>query len=100
MGKGTRRNHTFIFKSKVTLAAMSGEKTLAELSQQFEVYPSQITDWKRQMNERAAEIFGKRSESSSLVDVKAMHTKIGKLTLENDFLESALNKAGLLSAKK
>lgn len=100
MGKGTRRKHTAIFKAKVALAAMAGEKTLAELSQQFEVHPSQITDWKRQLNERASEIFGKNSESSPPVDVKAMHAKIGQLTLENDFLESALNKAGLLSAKK
>ena len=76
------------------------EKTLADLSLQFEVHPSQITDWKRQLSERAGEVFGKSSESSPPVDVQAMHAKIGQLTLENDFLESALTKAGLLSAKR
>lgn len=100
MGKGTRRKHSATFKAKVALAALAGEKTLADLSLQFEVHSSQITDWKRQLSERAGEVFGKSSESSPPVDVQAMHAKIGQLTLENDFLESALTKAGLLSAKR
>ena len=88
------------FQGKVALAALAGDKTLAELAQQFEVHPNQITDWKRQLSERAADIFGKSTESKPPVDVKAMHAKIGQLTLENDFLESALTKVGLLSAKR
>ena len=102
MSKRPRRNHTACFKAKVALAAVKGEKTLAELAQQFDVHPNQITQWKSQLFEGAAGVFGKdKSEAAaSNVDVKSLHAKIGALTLENDFLESALIKAGLLSAKR
>src|SRR6202790_3347567 len=102
MTKRTRRNHTPVFKAKVALAAVKGEKTLAELGQQFDVHVNQITQWKSQLLEGAAGVFGSdRSETvSPVVDVKVLHAKIGELTLENDFLEGALSKAGLLSAKR
>ena len=102
MSKRPRRNHTPGFKAKVALAAMKGEKTLAELAQHFDVHPNQITQWKAQLLEGAAGVFGqdKREAATSSVDLKSLHAKIGELTLENDFLEGALTKAGLLSAKR
>ena len=102
MSKRPRRNHTASFKAKVALAAVKGEKTLAELAQQFDVHPNQITQWKAQLFEGAAGVFGKdKSEAAATsVDLKSLHAKIGELTLENDFLESALIKAGLLSARR
>jgi len=102
MTKRTRRNHSAAFKAKVALAALKGDKTLVELAQQFDVHANQITEWKRQLMERAGDVFGgtgtdKEDEGP---DLKTLHAKIGQLTLENDFLSGALTKAGLLSVKK
>lgn len=102
MSKRTRRNHASGFKAKVALAAIKGDKTLAEIAQQFDVHPNQVTEWKRQLLERAADVFdgSVAARSANEPDLTTLHAKIGRLTLENDFLESALTKAGLLSAKK
>jgi transposase len=101
MTRRPRRNHTAVFKAKVALAALKGDKTLAELAQQFDVHPNQITDWKTRLQESAAGVFGEdKAEQQVKVDVTRMQAKIGELTLENDFLETALVKAGLLSAKR
>ncbi len=58
MSRRPRRNHTPVFKAKVALAAIKGEKTLADLAQQFDVHPNQITQWKSQLQEGAAGVFG------------------------------------------
>ncbi len=101
MPRRLRRNHTPVFKSKVAMAAIKGDQTAAELAQQFDVHPNQITQWKTQLLERAGVVFegGGRVESPP-IDLKALHAKIGELALENDFLEGALSKAGLLSARR
>ena len=97
-GRRTRRTHNPVFKARVALAGLREDKTLAELCEQFELDPNQITEWKRQLLDRAAEIFdaGGRPEP---VNLAPLHAKIGQLALENDFLEGALTKARLLGAK-
>ncbi len=103
MSRRPRRNHTAAFKAKVALAALKGEKTLLELAQQFDVHANQITQWKGQLLEGASGVFGgdaKTEPAEAAVDVKTLHAKIGQLTLENDFLEGALTKAGWLSARR
>ena len=57
MTKRPRRNHTPAFKAKVALAAVRGDKTLAELAQQFDIHPNQITQWKAQLLDEAADVF-------------------------------------------
>jgi transposase len=102
MKRRPRRNHTPGFKAKVALAAIKGDRTLAQLAEQFDVHPNQITAWKSQLENGAADVFGSSGGSSTepTVDVKTLHAKIGELTLENDFLEGALSKAGLRSARR
>ena len=103
MSRRARRRHTSAFKAKVALAAIKGELTLAQLAEHFDVHPNQITQWKAQLQESAADVFGASGGNGAAqpaVDVKSLHANIGELTLENDFLEGALTKAGLLSAKR
>ena len=101
MSKRSRRTHAPEFKAKVALAAVRNEDTLAALAKRFDVHPGQITAWKDQLLlDAAAEIFAEGRRTEPPVDVKRLHAKIGELTLENDFLEHALGKAGLLSAKR
>ena len=101
MSRRPRRNHSPAFKSKVALAAIKGEQTLAEMAKRFDVHPNQIAQWKEQLLSGAASVFSSESRPAEPpIDVKSLHAKIGELTLENDFLEGALTKAGLLSAKR
>ena len=101
MSKRPRRNHSAAFKAKVALDAVRDGRTIIEVAQKHDVHPNQVTEWRRQLLERAPDAFGgTRSPSEPPVDLKALHAKIGQLTLENDFLEGALTKAGLLSARR
>lgn len=98
--KRTRRNHGATFKAQVALAAVKGDRTLAELAEHVRVHPTQITEWKQQWLARAADVFGGTNPTSDTPDLKTLHAKIGQLALENDFLEHALIKAGWLSATR
>ena len=103
MKKRARRNHTPAFKAKVALAALKNDRTIAQLAEQFDVHPNQITSWKEQLLAGAADVFGRGGNTKSSapeVDIKALHAKIGELVLENDFLERALGKAGFPGAKR
>src|SRR5260370_15174128 len=102
MQRRPSRNHTSAFKAKVALAAIKGDRTLAQLAEQFDVHPNQITSWKPQLEGGAADVFGPGHGNATPlppIDVKSLHAKIGELTLENDFLEVQLTKAELRSAQ-
>jgi transposase-like protein len=100
MSKRPRRNHAPAFKAKVALEALKGDQTIAELSQRFQVHPNQITEWKKQLLDHAAEVFSKGKTAALVPDVKELHAKIGQLSMENDFLSVALGRIDGASAKK
>lgn len=89
-----RRNYISSFKARIALAALKGDKTLAELAEQFDVHPNQIADWKKQLVGNAENIFGKggRLAEDSEHKIQELHSKIGQLTMENDFLEQGLTR--------
>src|SRR5512135_1273234 len=100
MTKRPRRNHGAVFKAKVALEAIKGEQTLVELAERFQVHPNQITEWKKQLLDRAQEVFEKGKTSDKEPSVKELHAKIGQLAMENDFLAVALGRIDASSAKK
>ncbi|EMD8864813.1 IS3-like element ISKpn11 family transposase [Pseudomonas aeruginosa] len=103
MTKRPRRNHSPAFKAKVALAAIRGEQTLVELSQQFDVHANQIKQWKDQLLDGATGVFGdeaKAEPAGPTVDVKTLHAKIGELTLENDFLGRSARQSGIAGRKE
>lgn len=92
MAKRTRRNHSPAFKAKVALAAVRGDRTLAELAEQFDVHPNQIQDWKQKLVAKAESVFGAGTGDAVAHEhiQQKLHAKIGQLTMEKDFLATAL----------
>ena len=98
-----RRNHSAKFKARVALAAMKGDKTLAELSEQFDIHANQITDWKKQLLKQSENLFLTKAEKQAQQkgpSVQELQAKIGELTMENDFLERGLGRLDDPSAKR
>ena len=88
--KSKRRNHSAQFRAKVALAAVKADKTTAELSQEFQVHPTQITQWKKQLTDSLPEIFSLRrhqglQEQQALID--QLYQQIGRLKVELDWLK-------------
>lgn len=89
-----RRLHKPEFKAKVALEAIKGELTMAEMVRKFDVQPTQITEWKKQLLANAGGVFdkGERVADDHEKTVAELHEKIGQLTMENDFLERGLER--------
>jgi transposase-like protein len=101
-----RRNHSPAFKAKVALAALKSQKTLADLAQQFDVHPNQITQWRSQLLDGAAGVFGSEAKSEAtapVIDMKTLHAKIGALCLSSSGAATGLvllRPAGLESDRR
>jgi transposase-like protein len=92
--KRKRRTHSPEFKSKVALAAIQGDLTMAEMVKKFDIHANQISEWKKQLLSGAPDVFGKGAKKAEDTEevVQALHAKIGQLTMENDFLERGLER--------
>jgi transposase-like protein len=92
--KKKRRNHSPAFKAKVALAALKGDRTLAEIAEHFSVHPNQIQNWKKRLLVNAEQVFenGTNAAKDPDVKVKELQAKIGQLTMERDFLSEKLGR--------
>src|SRR3979411_1823956 len=102
MSRRARRHHTPAFKAKGPHADVKGDRTLAQLAEQFDVHPNQITSWKAQLEGGAADVFGPGHGSATplpAIDVKSLHAKIGELTLEKRFFRRSAHQGGIAERK-
>jgi transposase len=97
MARRARRTHSPALKAKVALAAIKGEKTLAELAQQHDVHPNEITAWKAQVLDGAAELFGGDGAGGGREGAARQDRRADA---GERVLAGALGKASLLSAKQ
>ncbi|WP_228703813.1 IS3 family transposase [Acinetobacter larvae] len=101
MARRPRRNHSDDFKAKVALAAIKGEKTLAELSADFDIHQNQIIDWKNQLIAASAQAFANpKKDTEPQVDLKKLHAKIGEQALEIGFFRKCVEETGPLQPQK
>ncbi len=90
-----KKAHTKEFKFKVALEAIKGQKTMAEICSEYEVVSSQVYKWKQTILEQGSDVFGKgtASQSENNGTIEKLHATIGRLKVENDFLEKVLGKS-------
>jgi transposase-like protein len=94
--KRTRRKFTAAFKAKVAIEALKERKTLAELSEQYEIHPNQIQKWKQEFLSRSPEIFEtKPPEKDFESERNKLYAKIGELEMEKEWLKKISGQAGL-----
>jgi len=89
-----RRKFSASFKAKVAMAALRGDRTLAELADQYGVHVNQISSWKKQLQQHAEQLFAARDNErrNHEQQIEKLHAKIGQLTMERDFLAKALDR--------
>ena len=98
-----KKNYSASFKAQVAVSLIREDETISELSSKYGIHPSVMRRWKKQALENMEGIFSdkiKKTEQNHEDEIKLLHTKIGKLTIEKDFLEDASRRLGLFGGKK
>ena len=97
--KAKRKRHSAEYKARVALEAIKGEKTAQQIAKQFDVHPVQVSDWKSTMKKRLPDIFTAKSKQTTEQQLdkerEKLHSKIGELTIEIDFLRKKSKQLGL-----
>ena len=100
--KAKRKRHDPQFKARVALEALKGIKTVNEIAKEFDVHPAQVSDWKRKLGEQAARVFdtghAQQAQQEDFAEERtALHSKIGDLTVQVDFLVKKSKQLGVWS---
>jgi transposase len=97
--KAKRKRHDPQFKARVGLEALKGVKTIQQIAKEYDVHPTQVSDWKKTMSEGVPSLFGpgraKSSDEEFKRERKGLHSKIGQLAVEVDFLREKSKQLGL-----
>lgn len=91
---GIRKRFSNEFKAKVAMAALKGDKTMAELSGEFEVHAAQVSAWRNELKEKAADVFGGSAGTSAKEykeQIEGLYSDIGKIQVENNWLKKKLH---------
>jgi transposase-like protein len=100
-----RKQYSPEFKAKVALDAVRGEKTTSELASQYQLHPTVINNWKRQLTEGASSLFekgtetAKNNQNSQQAQIDELYRQIGQLKVERDFLANRSAQLGLNNEK-
>ena len=99
-----RKQYSPQFKAKVAIEAIRGQKTTAELASQYEIHPTMINNWKRDLLDKASELFdnGKTTnqvQAETQAQIDELYRQIGQLTVERDFLAKRSAQLGLPAEK-
>jgi transposase-like protein len=99
-----RKQYSPQFKAKVAIDAIRGQKTTAELASQYDIHPTMINNWKRDLLDKASELFdnGKttsQAQAETQAQIDELYRQIGQLTVERDFLAKRSAQLGLPAEK-
>ena len=99
--KAKRKRHDPQFKARVALETLKGIKTLQQIAKEFDIHPAQVTEWKKKLSEQAGSIFdpgkGQAQQEDFAEERTALHSKIGDLTVQVDFLVKKSKQLGVWS---
>jgi transposase len=98
--KNKRKRHDSQFKARVALEALKGLKTVQQIAKEFGIHPGQVSDWKRLLSEQAGSVFegGKNREVEDFdKEREGLHSKIGELTVQLDFVVKKSKQLGVWS---